>query len=278
MDLYLNEKIVVITGGAAGIGKGIASSFVKEGAKVILLDTDKQGLEKTKYEFNTNGYEVDTEVVDVCNFDIFAQCVYGIYEKYGSLDIFVNNAGGGDSMPLMQSTVKDFQYVMDWNFTSLFVGTQAAANCMKRCGGGVILNGSSFNAILPTAGKSVYSASKRAILTLTAGFAAELAKDNIRVVGYIPGFIVAGHAWEKLATMGKEKLEKEIICHRLGQVEDVGDVVAFLASDRASYINGTFVEITGGKYAVQNPNWAYEEFIKPEDLKKEIELGGNNND
>lgn len=271
MDLHLKGKIVVVTGAAAGIGKGIANSFVQEGAVVILLDRDEDALAKTKAEFFAQGYEVDTRSIDVCDYDAFEQCIYDVFYQFGRLDVLVNNAGGGDSMPLMQSSVEDFQYITDWNYTSLFVGTKSAAHCMQQCGGGVILNGSSFNAILPTAGKTAYSASKRAILTLSSGFAAELAKDNIRVVGYIPGFIVAGHAWEKLATMGKEKLEKEIISHRLGQIEDVGDVVAFLASDRASFINGTYVEITGGKFAVQNPNWAYEKFISPEDLKKDLQ-------
>lgn len=270
MDLHLQDKVVVITGGAAGIGKGIAKSFAQEGACVTIFDLDALALEQTQAEFRDLGYKLETVCVDVCDYAGFERCIEEVFQKNKHLDVFVNNAGSGDSMPLMNCSVEEFQYVTNWNYTSLFVGTKAAAKWMQQCGGGVILNGASFNAIIPTAGKSVYSASKRAILTLSSGFAAELAKDNIRVVGYIPGFIVAGHAWEKLALMGPEKLEKEIVSHRLGRVEDIGDVVAFLASDHASYINGTYVEITGGKFAVQNPHWSFEKFVSPQELKNGI--------
>jgi len=259
MDLHLKDKIVVVTGGSDGIGKGIARSFAEEGARVILLARTHSKLLAAQQEFAEAGYTVDIVSTDVCDSAAFEQSVEAIYEKYQGLDIFVNNAGGGESGPLIDCSVEKFKEIMDLNLTSLFVGTKAAAKCMKKCGGGVILNGSSFNAILPTAGKSVYSTSKRAILTLNTAFAAELASDHIRVVGYIPGLIAVGRAKDKLERMGKEKLEAEIVSHRLGQPEDVGNVVAFLASDRASYINGTNIEITGGKWIVQNPMWSYQE-------------------
>lgn len=258
MDLHLEGKIVAVTGGSNGIGKGIAKSFVEEGAKVTLIARTLEKLKSTQEEFAKLGYDVDIVSVDVCDSDAFKQVVNNIYEKNGRLDIFVNNAGGGESGPLLDCSVEKFREIVDLNLTSLFVGTQSAAKCMKKCGGGVILNGSSFGGILPTAGKSVYAAGKRAIMTLTTTFAAELAADNIRVVGYIPGFIIAGRAEDKLKRMGREKLESEIVSRRLGEPEDIGNVVAFLASDRASYINGTNIEITGGKWIVQNPMWSYQ--------------------
>lgn len=258
MDLHLKDKVVAVTGGSNGIGKGIARSFVEEGARVTLIARRLEKLRDAQKEFAELGYDVDIVSVDVCDSEAFAKAVQGIYEKNQCLDVFVNNAGGGESGPLIDCSVEKFREIMDLNLTSLFVGTQTAARCMKKCGGGVILNGSSFGGILPTAGKSVYAASKRAIMTLTTTFAAELAADNIRVVGYIPGFIIAGRAEDKLKTMGKEKLEAEIVSHRLGIPEDIGNVVAFLASDKASYINGTNLEITGGKWIVQNPMWSYQ--------------------
>ena len=144
---------------------------------------------RAQQEFAEAGYTVDIVSVDVCDSAAFEQSVEAIYEKYQGLDIFVNNAGGGESGPLIDCSVEKFKEIMDFNLTSLFVGTKAAAKCMKKCGGGVILNGSSFNAICQLPEKSVYSTSKRAILTLTTTFAAELASENIRVVGYIPGWL-----------------------------------------------------------------------------------------
>lgn len=258
MDLGLRDKVVIVTGGSNGIGKGIAKSFVKEGAQVTLIARGSERLEVTQREFTSMGYQVDIISVDVCDSEAFSRAIEGVYEKYGRLDVIVNNAGGGESGPLIECPVEKFKEIIDLNLTSLFVGCQTAARCMKKYGGGVILNGSSLGGLFPTAGKSVYAASKRAIMTLTTCFAAELAADNIRVVGYIPGFIIAGRAEDKLKTMGKEKLESEIVCHRLGQPEDIGNVVAFLASDKAAYINGNNIEITGGKWIVQNPMWSYQ--------------------
>lgn len=258
MDLQLKDKIIAITGGSNGIGKGIAKSFAEEGAKVTLIARNLDKLKNVQKEFTDLGYNVEIISVDVCDSAAFIKAVQSIYEKYKRLDVFVNNAGGGESGPLISCSVEKFREIVDYNLTSLFVGTQAAARCMRKCGGGVILNGSSFGGILPTAGKSVYATSKRAIMTLTTTFAAELAADNIRVVGYIPGFIIAGRAEDKLKTMGKDRLESEIVSHRLGLPEDIGNVVAFLASDKASYINGTNIEITGGKWIVQNPMWSYQ--------------------
>lgn len=194
----MKDKIVVVTGGSDGIGKGIARSFAEEGARVILLARTHSKLLAAQQEFAEAGYTVDIVSTDVCDSAAFEQSMEAIYEKYRGLDIFVNNAGGGESGPLIDCSVEKFKEIMDLNLTSLFVGTKAAAKCMKKCGGGVILNGSSFNAILPTAGKSVYSTSKRAILTLNTAFAAELASDHIRVVGYIPGLIAVGRAKNKL--------------------------------------------------------------------------------
>lgn len=258
MDLRLKDKVVAVTGGSNGIGKGIARSFAEEGAKVTLIARHLEKLQDVQKEFAELGYDVDIVSVDVCDSEAFTTAIQSIFKKNQRLDVFVNNAGGGESGPLIDCSVEKFREIMDLNLTSLFVGTQTAARCMKKCGGGVILNGSSFGGILPTAGKSVYAASKRAIMTLTTTFAAELAADHIRVVGYIPGFIIAGRAEDKLKTMGKEKLEAEIVSHRLGMPEDIGNVVAFLASDKASYINGTNIEITGGKWIVQNPMWSYQ--------------------
>ena len=155
MDLHLKDKVVAVTGGSNGIGKGIARSFVEEGARVTLIARRLEKLRDAQKEFAELGYDVDIVSVDVCDSEAFAKAVQGIYEKNQCLDVFVNNAGGGESGPLIDCSVEKFREIMDLNLTSLFVGTQTAARCMKKCGGGVILNGSSFGGILPTAGKSV---------------------------------------------------------------------------------------------------------------------------
>lgn len=257
LDLKLDDKVVIVTGGAAGIGKAVAKAFLQQGAIVAVCDKNAEKLQETRLEFAQQGYDLDCSVVDICDYQSFAAFVYDVYERYQRLDVFVNNAGGGYFKPLIDYTPEEFKLITDVNYTSVFVGTQLAAKCMKKQQGGVILNGSSFSALIPNAGKAVYSASKAAILNITRSFAAELAADHIRVVSYLPGLIIAGAAEEKIKRMG-DKLISEIASHRLGRPEDIANVLIFLASDYASYINGTQIEITGGKFCTQNPNWAFE--------------------
>jgi Dehydrogenases with different specificities (related to short-chain alcohol dehydrogenases) len=256
MDLNLKDKVVVITGGATGIGKSTAGEFLKEGCKVAICARRQENLSQAYEDFKALGFEIMTKSVDVCDYsalEIFAQ---DVVDRYGKIDIWINNAGANKIQPLVDYTVEEFKSIIDVNLVSVFSGCKIAQKHMKGRGG-VILNAASFAALIPNAGRAPYSAAKAGVLSLTRTFAAELSADNIRVVSYVPGLIqteITVNTIEKY----HDKLVRDIPMRRLGLPEDLSRVLVFAASDAAKYINGTHIEISGGKFCVQNPQYAYE--------------------
>ncbi|MGE4283320.1 MAG: SDR family NAD(P)-dependent oxidoreductase [Clostridia bacterium] len=257
MDLHMKDKIVVVTGGATGIGKATALEFLKEGAKVAICGRRKQRLDEVCLEFKDAGFDVFTKSVDVTDYVAFAEFIDDVVKKFGKIDIMINNAGANQIKSLMDYDVEEFKGIIDINLISVFSGCKIAAQHMKKTGGGVILNASSFSAIVPNAGRAPYSAAKSGVSSLSKTFAAELAKDNIRVVAYVPGMIETEISAKNIAK-NREALLKDIPVRRLGRPEDLAKTLVFLASDAAEYINGTNVEIAGGKRCVQNPWYSYE--------------------
>ncbi len=145
---------------------------------------------------------------------------------------------------------------MDINLKSVYYGGLIAAEKFNKRGGGVLINAASFASLIPGVGSCAYAASKAAVVSMTRSLAAELAPFNIRVVGYIPGVIETPMTESLIKARGKI-LASQTALQRIGKSEEIANVLLFLASDKASYITGTCIEITGGKFCVQNPQDAW---------------------
>ncbi len=252
MDLNLAGKVVVVTGGAAGIGEACVLAFLRENCKVAVCGRSRDNLEQLKNKVAVQGYTVYGQQADVSQRSQVKDFAQAVYEHYGKIDIWINNAGIAAKTALVEMSEEDWDLVLNTNLKSVFLGSQVAAQYMTRGGGGVILNASSYAAVIPSAGSGAYGAAKAAVSNLTRTLAAELAPANIRVNGYIPGVINTRMNAKRLAEQGAETIS-QIALNRAGDANEVAAGIVFLASDAASYITGTDLEISGGKFAVQIP-------------------------
>ena len=256
MELNLKNKVVVITGGATGIGKATALEFLREGCHVAICGRRQEKLDDAVIFFREEGFNVISKTADATDYTSLFSFAQFVYDTWGSIDIWVNNAGGNQIKSLTDYSTDEFRSIIDLNLTTVFNGCKTAWQFMK-CRGGVILNAASFAAIAPSAGRSPYSAAKAGVVSLTRTFAAEFAKDQIRVLAYIPGMIKTEMSKASMEQY-PELLIKDIPMRRFGQPKDIAKVLVFMSSDAAGYMNGTTVEVSGGKRCVQNPQYSYE--------------------
>ena len=247
--MRFSGKVAVITGGARGIGRACAERFLSEGAAVVIADIDADQLAKTAGELGgpDRVLAVVTDVSQKPQVDaLVAQCV----AVFGRLDIMVNNAGIAQVKDYLDITVADFDHVLGVNLKGAFLGTQAAARQMIAQGqGGVIINMSSINSGLANPNLATYAISKGGINQVTSTAAVAFAPHNIRVCGVGPGTIATEMiegAFTKRAG-GRETILSRTPMGRLGRPEEVAAVVAFLASDDASYFTGETIYPDGGR-------------------------------
>lgn len=261
MNLGLKGKTVVITGGTSGIGKEAARQFLAEGCRVAVCGRSQRRLDTMAAE--CAGMPLLLRSVDVTDAAALDQFGQEALERFGRVDVWINNAGLSDPMPFEQADEAAFDRMVAVNLKAVFFGSQTAARLMRVTGpdkgqsGGVILNTSSFTSVIPTAGKALYGATKAAVSSLTRTLAAELAADGIRVVSIIPGYIRTEMTEENISRNGAW-LVSNITANRLGTPEDMAGAFVFLASDAAGYITGTELQVAGGKLCVQNPMWSWE--------------------
>lgn len=260
MELGLNGKVVAITGGTSGIGEAVAEAFAKEGARIAVCGRSTAKLEAVAEKFQKAGYEIYTESADVAVNGQLEHFAKSVEETFGQIDIWINNAGINIHKGFEDVSEDEWHSLVNTDFKSVFYGSAIAAKYMRKAGGGVIINTSSFTSIIPTAGKALYSAVKSGINSLTRSFAAELAADGIRVVAVAPGYTITPLT-QKNVEQQKEWLVSNIGLNRLATADDMVGGYLFLASDRASYISGICLEISGAKFATQNPRWSWD---KPE--------------
>lgn len=246
-------KVVGITGaaGQAGIGFAIAKKFLESGARVFICDINQQALEDAREALKPLG-TVEIYKTDVSSEADVKAMFESAYAHYGKIDIFISNAGIYPQKLVCEMTEDQWDTVMNVNLKSVFLCAREAFHYMKDQGG-VLINAASYAALIGSAGSGAYAASKSAVYSLTKTLAAELAPYGIRVNGFIPGVIATGMTKGVIDEKGDE-LEQAIALHKLGKPEDVANAVAFLASDEASYLTGTFIEVSGGKLCVQNPH------------------------
>ena len=258
MDLHLENKSVVVTGGGTGIGREIAREFAREGARVSICGRRLEKLENVKLELIKEGLDCDCYQVDVSDFEAVRAMANNASCVNGGIDIWINNAGVGKSDSLLNYTKHDYDYIMKINLESVFEGCRIAAEHMiSQNRGGVIINASSFASKIPSVESAVYAASKAAVSSFTKTFAATLAPYGIRVCGYIPGVISTEINANVIERQTKANIP-HIALHSIAEPVVLAKPVVFLASDACSYITGFEMEISGGKFIVQNSYVAWE--------------------
>ncbi len=256
MEINLRDKVAVVTGGTTGIGLQIAETFAQAGAKIAICSRKKANVDSAVSLFQNKKTAVYGKAVDVSQKESIFALADDVEKMFGGIDIWVSNAGIYPQKKLIETTEKEWQMVMDVNMKSVYYGGLIAADKLRKRGGGVLFNAASFASLMPSVGSGAYAASKAAVYSMTKSLAAELAPFNIRVIGYIPG-VIRTEMTASVIQANKELLESQISLQRLGDSQEVANALLFLASEYASYITGTFIEISGGKFCVQNPQMAW---------------------
>ncbi len=252
------DKVVIITGGTSGIGRAVAEHFFQLGANISVCSIDEHQLQEMQKKLEAVDAErVYFSLTDVSQEDQVKTYIQGTYDKFGSIDMLINNAGVYPQARLEDMSTELWDITFAVNIRSLFLCTREAVRYMKKHGGGVVANAASFAGIIPSIGAGAYAATKAGIISLTRTFAAELAPYKIRVNAYVPGVIETEMTREVLQQERETKLE-QLPLRAFGSPEDVVNTVEFLTSCKSSYITGTTIEVTGGKLCVQNAPIAYQ--------------------
>lgn len=256
--LDLSGKTAVVTGGAKGIGLGISYRLAEAGAKVLIADLDTAACQKSAAELKGKGFSVATISVDVSKEKDIKRMIEECVSQFGSIDILVNNAGIYPNRPISQMSEEDFDKVMHVNLESVFLATKYVSEEMKKANkGGRIINITSIDALHPSMiGLAHYDASKHGVWGFTKNSALELAPYNIWVNALAPGGIITPgvEALQKTQKMPENVDPKQVIeafmakipMHRMGEPDEIGKVVLFLASDMASYMTGSQIVVDGG--------------------------------
>lgn len=240
------KQVILVTGGSRGIGKAIAIKYAKNGYNVVLNylsdSTDVKGLTK---EFEENGAEVLCVKADVSKSDEVKELVEKAIQKFGRIDVLVNNAGITKDTLLMRMKEEDFDKVVETNLKGTFLVTKSVIPYMMKKRNGKIINLSSVVGVTGNAGQCNYAASKAGIIGFTKSIAKELASRNIRANAVAPGFI-ATDMTSVLSEEIKENINAQIPMKRMGTAEEIANVVYFLGSEESSYITGQVINIDGG--------------------------------
>jgi NAD(P)-dependent dehydrogenase (short-subunit alcohol dehydrogenase family) len=247
--MKLSGKVAAITGAARGIGKACAKRFLDDGVKVVISDVDAEGLAATAAEL-ARPDALRTIVGNVAKRADVDQLVATALKEFGRLDIMVNNAGVARNRDILEITEEEFDEIIGINLKGAFFGVQAAAKQMiAQGGGGVIVNMSSVNALLAIPALATYAMSKGGMKQLTSVAAVALAPHNIRVVAVGPGTILTDMVKSSIYTSddARKTVMSRTPAGRGGEPSEVASVVAFLASDDASYITGQTIYPDGGR-------------------------------
>jgi len=249
--MRLKDKVCVVTGGAAGIGKATAQKFAQEGAKVVICDVNEEAGNALVAEL---GNDASFYKVNVTNRQEVQAWIDDVVAKYGRIDVLINNAGitrdgqfvkFKDGELVGQMSEEAFDLVISVNLKGVFNCTQAVTPTMIKQGGGVIVNASSVVGLYGNFGQTNYAATKFGVIGMTKTWARELGKYQIRVNAVCPGFILT----EMVLKMPEEVLAgmaKSTPLKRLGKPEDIANVYCWLASDEAAYVHGAVISVDGG--------------------------------
>lgn len=240
----MTRKIAVITGGAQGIGFACAQALAEDGCSLVLLDINEDGVKAAANELGGVGL-----ACDMGNPDQIAAVFAQIEKDHGAISVLVNNAGISQPGDFLETSVESFQKVIDVNLTGVFLATQLAAkNMIAHKVQGAIVNMSSVNAVLSIPTIPAYCASKGGVMQLTKATSLALAPHGIRVNAVGPGSIDTEMlAGVNASPEAMKRIMSRTPLQRVGNAREIGDTVAFLASDKASYITGETIYVDGGR-------------------------------
>lgn len=251
----LAGKVALVTGGASGIGRAAAELFVREGARVAVADISEDGVHRVAETLPN--VEVLPLTLDVTSEPAWKAAVAAVLDRWGRLDVLVNNAGISFGKPLTDTALDEWRRVMAVNLDGVFLGIKHGGAAMRRTGGGSIVNVSSASGIKPAPGAAAYCASKAGVRMLTRTAALELAPDGIRVNSVSPSGVVTP-MWESMpffaemtAQLGSAEavwamLSKDVPLKRFAEAEEIALGILYLASDESRFVTATDLPLDGG--------------------------------
>ncbi|MES1952816.1 short-chain dehydrogenase [Salinisphaera sp. S4-8] len=251
-----DNRTVIVTGAASGIGRATALRFAAEGARVVLVDRVQEALERVRDELSGSGHEI--AALDVRDAAAVTDLVDRIAADHGAIHVLCNNAGiaGSDYTPITDNDLDTWRDVVDVNLFGTMHFTRAVARHMREAGAGAIVNTASVAGVRSGAGGNAYSASKAAVINLTQTSACDLGQYNIRVNAVCPGLVKTGMTKPVFdyaeANDKTHKLGTRCELRRYGQPEELAAAITFLASDDASFITGQALPVDGGNTASLN--------------------------
>ncbi|WP_339251343.1 3-oxoacyl-ACP reductase FabG [Sporosarcina sp. FSL W8-0480] len=243
--MRLTGKVAIITGGANGIGLAACERFAEEGATVVMADFDEAAGKEQEGLFKEKGYEITFCQVNVADRESVAQLVEKTIERYGKIDILINNAGITKDATLLKMEPEDFQRVLDVNLTGVFNCTQAVVPHMIDAGAGKIINTSSVSGVYGNFGQTNYAATKAAVNGMTKTWAKEFGRKGINVNAVAPGFTATAMV-RKMPDKIIQQMESAVSLQRLGKPEDIANAYLFLASGESDYVHGHVLHVDGG--------------------------------
>ncbi|MFW0714969.1 SDR family NAD(P)-dependent oxidoreductase [Pedobacter sp. N23S346] len=247
----LKDKVAIVSGAGSGIGRAIAITYAKEGAKVVVADINEVHADETVKLIHENGGDAFTVKADSSIATENKKLVEITVEKYGRLDIACNNAGiGGPAKPTGEYEPEEWDKVIALNLNGVFYACRYQLEQMEKNGGGSIINIASIHGKVAAPNSPAYTASKHAVVGLTKNIAAEYATKNIRCNAVGPGYVETPLLSANLDQKTQDAIAAKSPINRLGTPQEIADLVAFLSSDKSSFTTGSYIIADGGYTAI----------------------------